>query len=79
MRDGHAEALLGLLEALVLAVVAVARGMREDEDPVGRERGEGVLQRDRRLALAGVAGGVDAGLLEPLDGLLLRVFGFAIA
>ena len=72
VRDGDAEALLGVGEALVLAVVAVALGVREDHDAVGRERRERVLERDRGLGLAGVAGGVDAVLLEPLDGLLLR-------
>src|SRR5215212_4041045 len=67
VRDGHAEARLGVREALVLAVVAVALGVREDDDPVGREGGQRVLERDRRLALAGLAGSGDALLLEPLD------------
>ena len=74
VRDGDAEALLGVREALVLAVVLLAR-VAEDHDPVGRERGQRVLDRQRRLALAGVAGGVDAVLLEPLDGLLLGDLG----
>ena len=38
MRDRDPEALLGLGEALVLAIVAVPFGMREDDDPVGGSR-----------------------------------------
>ena len=72
MRDGDPEAPLGVCESLVLAVVAVALGVREDHDPIGCEGRQRVLQGQRRLGLAGVAGSVDAGLLEPLDGLLLR-------
>src|SRR6187551_821013 len=64
--DGDAEALLGAGEPVVLAVVAVALRMGEDDYPVGLEGGERVLDRDRGLALARVAGGVDALLLEPL-------------
>ena len=61
--------------AVVLAVVAVALGVGEDHDAVGLEGGQRVLDGDAGLALAGVAGGVDALLLEPLDGLLLRGVG----
>ena len=75
MREGDAEALLGVREPVVLAVVAVALRMGEDDDAVGLERREGVLDRLGGLGLAGVAGGVDALLLEPLDGLLLRGVG----
>src|SRR5215218_6985603 len=75
MRDRDPEALLGVREALVLAVVAVGFGVREHDDPVRRERRQRILQRDRRLRFAGVAGGVDALLLEPLDGLLLGGLG----
>jgi hypothetical protein len=66
VRDRDPEALLDVREALVLAVVAVALGMREHHDPVGGERRQRVLERDRGLGFAGVAGGVDALLLEPL-------------
>src|SRR5215208_2189634 len=75
VRDGHAEARLGVREALVLAVIPVALRVREDHDPVGREGRQRVLERDRRLALAGVAGRGDAVLLEALDGLGLRGLG----
>src|SRR3954453_12856747 len=75
VRDQHAEARLRLRETLVLAVVAVALGVREDDDAIGREGGQGVLEGDGRIALAGVAGGVDALLQEALDGLLLRGLG----
>ena len=77
VRDRDAEAALGVGQALVLAVVAVALGMREDHDAVGGEGRQRVLDRDGGLALAGVAGGVDALLLEPLDGLLLGGLGLA--
>ena len=72
VRERDAEAALGVGQSVVLAVVAVALGVREDHDAVGGEGGQRVLDRDRGLALAGVAGGVDALLLEALDGLLLR-------
>ena len=72
VRDRDPEPLAGLREAVVLAVVAVALGVREDEHAIGGEGGQRVLERDGRLALSGVADCVDAGLLEPLDRLLLR-------
>src|SRR4051812_3201199 len=75
VRERDAEAALRVGQAFVLAVVAVALGMREDHDPVGVEGRQRVLDRDRGLALTGVAGGVDALFLEPLDGLLLRALG----
>ena len=56
----HAEAALGVAEAVVLAVVAIALGVGEDEDAVGREGGQRVLDRDGGLGLARVAGRVDA-------------------
>src|SRR5687768_15058903 len=65
VRERDAEALLRVGEPLVLAVVAVALGMREDDDAIGRERRQGVLQRNGRLRLAGVSGGVHTLLLEP--------------
>src|SRR3954453_19829861 len=75
VRERDAEAALGVGQAFVLAVVAVALGMREDHDAGGVEGRQRVLDRDRGLALAGFAGGVDALLLEPLDGFLLGVLG----
>src|SRR4051794_33315456 len=77
VRHRDAEAGLGIGQALVLAVVAVALGVREDDDAVGREGGQGVLDRERRLGLARVTGGVDPLLLESLDGLLLSGVGLA--
>src|SRR5919198_69359 len=59
VRDRDAEA---VLEGLLFAVVEV--GVGEDDDAVGREGRERVLDRDGGLALPGVAGGVDALLLE---------------
>src|SRR3954454_21261737 len=77
VRDGDAEAGLGVGQALVLAVVTVALRMGEDHDPVRGEGGQRVLDRERRLGLVGAPGGSDPLLLQPLDGLLLGGLGLA--
>src|SRR3954471_13037781 len=72
---GGVEALLGLLHEAVLEPVALAAGVREQHDLVGIVGHERVLEREQRVLLAGVAGGVDALVVEARDGLLLHRLG----
>src|SRR3954452_13323965 len=58
--DGHGELLGGLADDVVLEQGFLALGVADDDDPLGAEAGERVLQREQRVGLAGVAGRVDA-------------------
>src|SRR3954464_11590053 len=72
---GRIEALLGLLDQPVLEPVPLAAGVGEQDDLVGVVGHEGVLQRQQRVLLAGVARSVDAFVAEPRDRLLLNLLG----
>ena len=72
--DGPAEALAHGRRVDVLAV-ALAACVLEQHDPVGVERLQRVVDRGERVALAGVAGGGDAGFAEPLDALAADLLG----
>src|SRR5215213_11759246 len=73
--NGRVEALLGLRDEPVLEPVLLAARVREEHDLVGVVGHERVLQGEQRVLLAGVARGVDAGVVETLDGLLLHGLG----
>src|SRR3954467_3667458 len=72
---GRVEALLGLVHEPVLEPVLLAARVSEHDDLVGVVAHERVLEREQRVLLAGVTGGVDAGLVEALDRFLLHGLG----
>src|SRR3954452_4913557 len=75
MPDRRLEALLRLLHQSLLEPVLAAVRVGEQHDLVGLEGLERILYRQQGIGFAGVAGGVDPLLLEPLDGLLLHLLG----
>src|SRR4051794_27876501 len=74
MADGRVEALLRLLQQALLEPVVLAALVREQDDLVGREGLEGVVEGQQWVRLAGVAGGVHSLLVHALHGLLLHGF-----
>ena len=59
--SGSVEALARLVDDAALEPVRAARGMRRDDQLVGRERAQRVLDRLERVAVADLAARVDAG------------------
>src|SRR5207237_10745718 len=64
MCDRHREAFAGAADDAPLQPVRAAFGMGGDDDLVGAERPERVLDRLQRLAVADLAAGFDARLLQ---------------